>query len=617
MADLHLSKSEVFWHGALYERLFRLTQEYAEEKNSNQEFRKEFKLVADILGESAEPYETIEALALECGLACQVELIAAGDNLRYPSDAEFRNAVPEDAHWSLADGTAASTDEVEHICETLCNATSGAFNACQESGVALTDLDRKEQFVDSMNGGLTPVSRNSLERHLYHIIDAHGPWAACGYAHSTPDKLYFLNWLGQWQRFTVAQQTNPSYAALLTRFSPHLPLPPYVRISLIEQHARNGGRIEELIPPGWTPAPISCAVDSIEARSVDVGVFLDKLCHRFQETADWGLGRLFARATRSGTVLEALIIRNRELLSQRHCLPYVELPAATRNRIEALEKDLLDWMHICNQESQRLAQEPSPEGLNADTRRRLSIDARFLLGSIIDDLRIAAELARDEGLTDATTAISSACSVAIALKQKFRQWLSGGIDGAILEKSVHQLTAMVRDAMKLAYGMLYFKELAADCVYIDPATRVKMLRQPRAVRTQIAEAVSQYERQMLANCTVTSLVGLIEPIAREINLQWNPRARYGTTAEMLKQLLDHLRAQRESLKPAHGDNRPPTPEENENLLKLYCVNLAFGLHELTNSVRHYPDKVLDRHDAGVMLHGLCVLLKRMNAHTPS
>jgi hypothetical protein len=111
---------------------------------------------------------------------------------------------------------------------------------------------------------------------------------------------------------------------------------------------------------------------------------------------------------------------------------------------------------------------------------------------------------------------------------------------------------------------------------------------------------------------VTSAVGLIEPLVRHMNSQWNPQAAYGTTAEMLKQLLRHLLAQREILRPAKGDDRPPTPEEIENLLKLYSVNLAFGLHALTNSVRHYADKVLERHDAGVMLHGLCVLLKRMN-----
>jgi hypothetical protein len=33
-------------------------------------------------------------------------------------------------------------------------------------------------------------------------------------------------------------------------------------------------------------------------------------------------------------------------------------------------------------------------------------------------------------------------------------------------------------------------------------------------------------------------------------------------------------------------------------------------HSLGNSVRHNPEKVLRRHDAGVMLHGLCTLLYR-------
>jgi hypothetical protein len=270
-------------------------------------------------------------------------------------------------------------------------------------------------------------------------------------------------------------------------------------------------------------------------------------------------------------------------------------------------------MHLCTQEAEDYSQEPSPEGLLADTRRRLSIDARYLLACIIDDLRGAAEYLQDAGIPDATTAVSSACSVAVTLKRDFRMWLSGGVDGAALERIARQLSSLTSDAMKLMYGMLSFKQLASDCVYIDPASRATMLRQPRAVREQIAEAISQYERQTLPNLTVTSAVGLIEPLVRHINTQWNPQGTYGTTSEMLTQLLGHLLRERRKLKPAEGDNRPPTPEEIENLLKLYCVNLAFGLHALTNSVRHYADKVLERHDAGAMLHGLCVLLKRMNA----
>jgi hypothetical protein len=609
MPDFQMSMSEIFWHGALYERLFRLTKEHAETRETVDTFRQQFKPVTDVIGYSTDPYETIETLAAECGLARHVELIPAGEHPHFPNSAEHHGAIPDDVVWSLADGTAASAEELEEIRDSLDRKARAAFDACIEAGVAVDDLDATEQFVESMNGDPVPVSRNRLERQLFHILDAHGPWAARGYARSTPDVLYFLNWLGEFQRFTVAQQTSPQYAALLARFNDHLALPPYMRISLIEQHVRNGGSVDELIPPGWTPLDTS---DSIQKRSDAVGTFLDKLSHRFGESAEWRLGRFLAHATQSARVLENLTIRHRELLAERPRLPYVEIPHATRDRVAAMEKDLLDWMHLCTQEAEGYSQEPSPEGLLADTRRRVSIDARFLLGCILDDLRGAAECLPEAGIPEATTAVSSACSVAVSLKRDFRMWLSGGIEGAALEKSARQLSSLSSDAMKLMYVMLSFKQLVSDCVYIDPASRATMLRQPRAVREQIAEAISQYERQTLPNCTVTSAVGLIEPLVRHMNSQWNPQAAYGTTAEMLKQLLRHLLAQREILRPAKGDDRPPTPEEIENLLKLYSVNLAFGLHALTNSVRHYADKVLERHDAGVMLHGLCVLLKRMN-----
>lgn len=612
MSDLHLSKSEVFWHGALYERLFRLTEEHAETKEAVDAIRQQFKPVTAVIDYSTTAYEIIESLAVECGLARQIELIPAGSHTFFSNSAEHRDEIPGDVVWSLADGAAASAEEIEEIRDTLDAKTRAAFDACIEDGVDIQGLDPNEQFVETMNGDPVPVSRNLLERQLFHILDAHGPCAARGYARSTPDKLYFLNWLGGCERFTVAQQTSPQYAELLMRFNEHITLPPYMRISLIEQHVRNGGSVEELIPAGWTPSPTAGPSESSENRNYAVGKFLDLLAHQFRETAEWRLGRLLARATQASRVIDNLTISHRDLLAERPCLPYVEISHATRDRIAAIEKDLLDWMQLCRQEADDFSQELSPEGLLADTRRRLSIDARFLLGTIICDLREATEYLKDASITEATTVVSSAGCLAVALKRDFRMWLSGGIDGAAFGKSVRQLSSLASDAMKLIYGMLYFKELAGDSVYIDPASRVRMLRQPRAVREQIAEAISQYERNTIANLTVTSAVGLIEPLVQHMNSKWNPRATYGTTAKMLQQLLRHLLEERKSLTPEEGDQRPPTPKEIDNLLKLYCVNLAFGLHSLTNSVRHHADKVLERHDAGVMLHGLCVLLKRMN-----
>jgi hypothetical protein len=38
------------------------------------------------------------------------------------------------------------------------------------------------------------------------------------------------------------------------------------------------------------------------------------------------------------------------------------------------------------------------------------------------------------------------------------------------------------------------------------------------------------------------------------------------------------------------------------------VTLACSLHALGNRVSHHASKILKRHDAGVMLHGLCTLL---------
>ena len=76
-------------------------------------------------------------------------------------------------------------------------------------------------------------------------------------------------------------------------------------------------------------------------------------------------------------------------------------------------------------------------------------------------------------------------------------------------------------------------------------------------------------------------------------------------------LLDRLRNRNRELRDEAEETGQPHPEAARNLEQLYCANLAFAMHSLGNSVRHYPEKVLKRHDAGVMLHGLCSLLHRI------
>jgi hypothetical protein len=240
------------------------------------------------------------------------------------------------------------------------------------------------------------------------------------------------------------------------------------------------------------------------------------------------------------------------------------------------------------------------------------LNARFLCIEANHSLQIAARWIEDMGLKELETSVQNA----IALSGRLDALICGIPSGLSAAEDViatsRQLVESVSDSMKLGYGQLYFRELAEGQVYVDPKSQAAILRQPRAIREQIAEAISQYERQTLPNLTVTSACGLIEPVARALAAKWLPAGTYGgDTAGVLKALLDRLRQQNAELRAEADQSGQPHPEAARNLEQLYCTNLAFALHSIGNSVRHYPDKVLKRHDAGVMLHGLCSLLHRI------
>ena len=611
MPELHLSKSEIFWHGALYERLIHLTKGYAKSKDGVDDLCRDFPPYRDVVGVTNDTYAMVEFLALECGIARYVELVP-DTNEESPASLDYRGPLPDDIAWSLADGTAVSQEGLCDLKNVLGAIIGNAFAQCKAAGLDRESLDSREEFVEGMNGTPIILCLNPLQRSLYQVLDAHGPYAARGFSRSNPVNLFFLNWRGEVQRFTVSQQNSPQYTSFLWRFNEYLALTPYIRLSMVEQHQRNGGTLDELIPRGWVPSDSLPPTTVRNSGSASVGSYLDALSQQYAETPEWNLGIACADATNASRVLASLAVVNRDLLADRHTLPYVTLEKDTMGRIEALGSDLLDWMQLCTQEATGHAQEASPEGILADTRTRLSINSRFLLGIVIEDLCNAATLVCDAKIPQGETAISSAASVAWELKVGFRIWLAGGIDGASLVSHCGQLSAMTSDAMKLAYGMLYFKELEFSDVYIDPTTQAKVLRQPRAVREQLAEAISQYERQTLANCSVTSVCGLVDPVVQMMAAAWMPAGNYrGVTADILKWLLGDLLQQQRVLRDrpaATGDKA----REAELLLKLYCVNLAFGLNGLGNLVRHHSDKELKRHDGGVMLHGLCVLLQRIN-----
>jgi len=610
MTGFHLSKSEVFFQGALYERLFRFTDEYTAQADRMRKLCQDFPPTTDVLGTEQNPYEIVEAIALECGLARRVELLPAGDDPDSPSP-RFGGELPADIQWFLSDGQPATKQETEGLARSLDATTRQAFDTCVQAGVGIDDLGILEQFVDAMNGEQTPVSRNPLERSLYRILDAHGPHMAFGHAASTARFVYYIDWLGEIRRFSVSQQTSPQYCAFLLRFEKYLDLPPLVRLSVAEQLTRSGGSLEEILPVGWPLASTPAAPRTPHKKHEALTAFLASLAHRYNATPEWNLGRAFAHAARSAVVLENLAIGNRDLLADQPQLPYLHLEPSTADRVQALATDLGDWMTLCTEETEKLTSEASPEGLLADSRRRLSINARFLLGTIIEDLRFSVDCAGNAAVPDAEPAIATARSTAVDLKHSFRVWLAGTIDGTAFEAGCRRLSAMTSDAMKLCFGMLYFKELDFG-VYIDPETQRTVLRQPKATRALLAEMVSQFEHQTLPNCTVTTAVGLVEPIARQMNQNWNSRATYGTTAETLTELGRCLIKEREAIRRNQQRGTEPSPVERELDAKLYCVDIARGLHHLTNSARHQSDVVLSRHDAGVMLHGLCVLLSRLN-----
>jgi hypothetical protein len=280
---------------------------------------------------------------------------------------------------------------------------------------------------------------------------------------------------------------------------------------------------------------------------------------------------------------------------------------STRQRIEefcAGLRDQVDFKLLALVEDEATRPQPAAE-------QSIVWNARYAVQSAAHSLHAAVPCIAALGLPEINELCQTARSLANDIDQSLRGLLAGNTTYTAILNAVRQLNDAIRDCMKLAYGQLYFRELAEDEVFIDAPTRATLLNEPRAIREQLAEAVSQFERGTLANSPITSVCGLVEPVVRKLAEQLLPNGNHrGDTATILKGLRQNVMADLESARLAGSVQGGPNEAENKALAKLYLVSLAFACHSLGNSVRHNPEKVLRRHDAGVMLHGLCTLLYR-------
>jgi hypothetical protein len=596
MPDLHLSKSEIFWYGALHQRLAPLWSKPAPATTEHSATRdyldRLFPIQKALTPNTTDPFGVIEQLAIEFGMASRIALAPAGDvsNL---GPAVSDCVPPDDVSWSLADGTAVSADEWNELEESLAVARRAATArqphdpVVDAADMGTTALRDPESLVNMMNGEAISFIADARVMAIERCGAAMGPFVAEGRAPSDPEHIYRMSWTGNTHRFHVTQQTNPFYAGLVHRFRRELKIPPLVAMSLQSEWRRltrdHNNDVDQRPLAQWLNQHASQYQEEPEwraAASLSYSVWAAHVCERHLQDSEHSLRQIIA-------------VRNRLY------------GTSTRERIAFF----CEHVHECVEE--RLAEfDPTkPRTDELPPEKSAILNARFAVQAC---RRAAlATLANLEalGLPEASELCQSCATVAGDLDQAVRGAATGDTSFAGLLSLSRRLSDSLRDCTKLIFGQLYFRELAEDDVYIDAPTRARLLNEPRAIREQLAEAVSQYERRTLPNSPVTSACGLVEPIVRKLAAEWLPPGAYrGTTADILKSLLTHALNQLDIARAESDGSNALSDAEVSALLKVYRVNLAFSLHALGNSVRHHAAKILKRHDAGVMLHGLCTLL---------
>ena len=604
MADHHLSKSEIFFYGALSQRLSPLIEDLEGETKGAGRIKAEeqladwFPTFREIHPKSIEPFSAIQQLAIELGLAQRVELEPAGDDEHSPLNPEVHTPPPEDATWVFADGLALRDGEFDHVMAQLARGVDEAFagtgDEIDEDFLKLV-MTRAGGLIDSLSGVPQWLPMTPRQAFFMELTAMMGPFVVEGYSPSHPGFVYRISWRRDFFRYRVPTQENRFYVSLLERFDDELEIPALVRWSL--------GQVAST--PMRSPSP---AIANPKPRVSRLALWIKHLQKTFGAEDEWLLANQLAYSQSTARLLESRIAKDEKYIEAVAAGESIARHMSTRDRLDEFIAYLpinLDERVSALKDGERNYDVPIPA-------ERLVGGLRFLCDGVSKAMGSASEIAYSAGLHEVVALAQGGASFARWFDYAIKSIPAGLTAIDELRRGSRQLSDAASDAMKLAYGQLYFRELTDEVVYIDPATQLKLLREPKAVREQLAESIKQYERQTSPNCSVTSACGLVEPTVRKMAAAWlQPGTYRGDTAAVLRALLDATLAELNRIRgksPADGN---PSPEEADALLRLFCINVAFGLNHLGNTVRHHASKTLKRHDAGVMLHGLCAILQRL------
>lgn len=604
MADHPLSKSEIFFYGALARLLSPLIQEldpkskdesYSAAEESLTEW---FPTFREAWPKVVEPFSAIEQLSIELGLARRVELEPAGDDEENPLDPEVHQRPPLDTEWAFADGQPLRVGEFDEVIAQLAQARDEAFadnDGLIDQPFSVKWMQRAGDMIDLLSGVPQWIPMSLRQACFKELIASMGPFVVQGCSPSLPGYVYRISWRGDTYRYRVPRQDNHFYQAIIERFEDELEIPTLARWSL--------GRSTKSLP-----RPLDALATAAKSKSPRLALWLKSLRDQFGQDSEWLLADQLAFSQFTARILENRVTSEEKEIGALAAREAQARLMSTRERLDEFVSYIsitLDERASDFDEGKRDLDKPLPE-------ERLVGGLRFLCSQVKDGLRSSAECATSTGLHEVAAVARSGAGFATWFDYSIKSLPAGLTSATEVRRGCSHLSHAASDAMKLAYGQLYFRELTNQQIYIDPATQLKLLREPKAVREQLAESIKQYERQTLPNCSVTSACGLVEPTVRKMAAAWlQPGTYRGDTAAVLKALLDATLMELNRIREKSPADGNPSPEEADALLRLFCINVAFGLNHLGNTVRHHASKTLKRHDAGVMLHGLCAILQRL------
>jgi len=516
---------------------------------------------------------------------------------------------PRDIRWALACGTTLSPTAYESLRTELAERHASLVSACEVRD-ELDETLGEDQEIE--NPGLAELARafHQSKRHQCDALlasVANPP--ALGYSPSTPDRIYALGWDTSVRLYgRITPYPDVEYVRRLTSIGASAAFTPLQRMALsfLEDPSLQ-------LPHDWTPTArsLDLPLDSQDDRLV--GSWLDDLESQCRESPAWA----------TGASLRSLTNSLRDMVEQT--ATWIPLVADGAERARGSEENSLPPRSIDdvfrtfrdNLGLERGSEDDFPEedfGSQAGVIEFISTfeGGRQSILAEMSDVAAVLEAARLEHthqslgtLFDTLEHLGEMTATFPGFVKHFQRVRH--IQFRAMQQA-EALCVMAWTEIRSRESESPVVEQGSTAPSLSEITSSLIAGQLEPIRICIEHMAELYANGAHPTLTGVQAVGVLEQLVRQLAGQTLKYCRGTSTSTILKAISDHIAALR-----TDAERRQEYLADDHEHLQ-YCVNVARSINHVANRLRHELAEPLPRQDVGLLLHGILVLLDRIEKH---